>query len=110
MSKVEEKHEKSLKSIEKHIVCLRNRVFGSSRLRDPIWDPPGLRFGSLLAFKMPARPPQERPRLAQERPRRLQDSSKSAQEASQTAPRGLQDRSKRPSGGQEAPRGLRGAS
>ena len=27
-------------------------VFSSSRLRDPIWDPPGLRFGSHLAPKM----------------------------------------------------------
>ena len=81
----------------------------SSRLRDPIWDPPGLRFGSLQAVKMPPRPPQGRTRHAQEHPRGLQDNSKSAREASQTTPRSLQDRSKRPSGGQEAPRGLWGA-
>ena len=53
-------------------------LFSSSRLRDPILDPPGLRFGSLLAFKMPPRPSQERPRHAQERPRGLQDRPKSA--------------------------------
>ena len=52
-------------------------LFSSSRLRDPILDPPGLRFGSLLAFEMPPRPSQERPRHAQERPRGLQDHSKS---------------------------------
>ena len=76
------------------------------RLRDSIWDPPGLSFGSLLALKTPPRPSQERPRYAQERPRGFQARSKSAQEASQTAPRGLQDRSKRPSGGPGAPRDL----
>ena len=83
-------------------------IFSSSRLRDPIWGPPGLRFGTMLALKMPPRPPQERPRHAQDRPRGLQDGSKSAQEASQAAPRDLQDRARRPSGGQEAPRGLQG--
>ena len=84
-------------------------VFDSSRLWDPILNPPGLRFESLLALKMPPRPPQERPRHAQGRPRGLQDRPKSAQEASQTFPRGLQDNSKRRSGGQEAPRAFRAA-
>ena len=84
-------------------------IFSSSRLRDPIWGPPGLRFGTMLALKMPPRPPQERPRHAQDRPRGLQDGSKSAQEASQAAPRDLQDRSRKPSRCQGAPGGLRGA-
>ena len=60
------------------------------------------------SLKIPPGPPQERPRHAEDRPRGLQDSPKSAQEASHAAPRGLQDRARRPSGGQEAPRGLQG--
>ena len=81
-------------------------IFSSNRLQDLVWDPPRARFGNMLTLKMPPRPPQERPRHAQERPRGFQDNSKSAQEASQTAPRALQDRSRRPSGSQDAPSDL----
>ena len=46
-------------------------LFSSSRLRDPILDPSGLRFGSPLAFKTRPRVPKRLPRHLQERPRGL---------------------------------------
>ena len=77
-------------------------VFSSSRLRDLILDPPGLRFGSLLAFKMPPRPSQERPRQAQERPRSFQDPPKSAQDTFKTAQRAPKMTPDRPKSAQDA--------
>ena len=76
-------------------------ILSWSRLQSVIWDPLGLRFGTLLAFKMPPRPPQECPRHAQERPRGLQDrpnctrtaprAPKKHPRAPKTLPRGLQN-------------------
>ena len=62
--------------------------FSSSRLRDPIWDPPGLRFGSLLA-----------PKIVENCLEIRLGAPKGRSRALWVGPEGVQERSKRPPGG-----------
>ena len=64
-------------------------VFSSSRLRDPILDPPGLRFGSLLAAKMAENCLGIRLGAAKSRSRALLFGSGGLRELSKTSPRAL---------------------
>ena len=75
----------------------------ANRLRGPVWDLPGLPFGTLLALKMADNCLE----FVLERPRAVQVHLFSAPEASKGVPRGLQEHSKRPVRAQETPRCVR---
>ena len=66
-------------------------LFSWSRLRGPIWDPPGLRFGSLLALKMGETSLGNHLGAAKSRSRGLFSAPRAVQEGSKRAPRPLQE-------------------
>ena len=81
-------------------------VFSSTCLRDPILDPPGLRFGSLLALKMAETSLGSPLGAAKSRSRGLFFGPRAVQERSKRSPRPLQEASMRPRRSKKAPRGL----
>ena len=78
-------------------------LFCWSRLWDSIWDP-------VLGAFWPSRWPKPLLEILLERPRADQEDFFSVPEPSKSAPRGLQDRSKRPPRAEEAPRWVQDAS
>ena len=83
--------------------------FSLSRLRDPIWDSPGLCFGSLLAPKMAENCLGIRLGAAKSRSRGLFFGPRAVQERSKRSPRTLQEASMRPRRSKKGPRGLWGS-
>ena len=80
----------------------------SSRLRDPILDPPGLRFGSFLAVKTAETSLGIPLGAAKSCSRRLFFGLRAVQEHSKRSPRPLQEASMRPRRSKKGPRGLWG--
>ena len=79
-------------------------VFNSSRLRDPILVPPGLRFGSLLALKRAETSLGSPLGAAKSRSRGLFFGPRAVQERSKRSPRPLQEASMRPRRSKKGPR------